>query len=112
LGSYQNILVKNWTYGLIFVNSVDFLGIFYFSDRCVMAFMYFLMCLAMFSFLTWVMVKILGNPDFPKDDDDGGISGGNNFPIIDLPPGGKIEDILTDRWHGDIIKAPNTFVSK
>ncbi|MDX1902570.1 MAG: hypothetical protein SFU27_00305 [Thermonemataceae bacterium] len=51
-----------------------------------------------------VMLKTLRQNQFPPDsDDDGGIGGGGDFPIIDLPPGGKIEDILVDRWHGDAV---------
>ncbi|EAY31078.1 hypothetical protein M23134_07486 [Microscilla marina ATCC 23134] len=39
----------------------------------------------------------------PNNDDDGGMPGGNDFPIIGLPPGGNIEDLLVDRWHDDVV---------
>jgi hypothetical protein len=46
------------------------------------------------------MIRTIRNTNYPpNNDDDGGMPGDNDFPIIDLPPGGKIEDLLVDRWH-------------
>lgn len=56
------------------------------------------------------MIKTLrGNNYPPNNDDDGGLFGGNDFPLIDLPPGGKIEDILVDRCYEDIHQ-PNKLI--
>jgi hypothetical protein len=69
-------------------------------------FIYLAFFSAMFSIVAVVMLRNFRRNPFPPDsDDDGGIGGGNDFPIIDLPPGGKIEDLLVDRWHGDSIKS-------
>lgn len=52
------------------------------------------------------MIKAIRRSQLPPDsDDDGGMSDDNNFPIIDLPPGDKLEDILVDRWHEDTLHA-------
>ncbi len=73
-----------------------------------MAFMYFLLCLLCFSLVVWVMLQSITKTDSRPDnnDEDGGLPGDGNFPIIDLPPGGKIEDLLVDRWHGDTLRKP------
>ncbi len=68
-------------------------------------FVYLFFFSAMFGIMAVIMLRGFRRNSFPPDsDDDGGIGGGNDFPIIDLPPGGKIEDLLVDRWHGDTIK--------
>jgi hypothetical protein len=66
---------------------------------------YFIVCLFCFSLITWAMVRsIIRRDGFPpNNDDDGGMPGGNDFPIIGLPPGGKVEDLLVDRWHDDVV---------
>jgi hypothetical protein len=65
-----------------------------------MAALYFLACVCCFSVIAWIMVRSIGKPDFPSDgDDDGGLPGNGGLPIIDLPPGGKSEDLLMDRWY-------------
>ncbi len=66
---------------------------------------YFVICLVCFSLITWVMIRsIIKRNDYPpNNDDDGGMPGGNDFPIISLPPGGKIDDLLVDRWHDDVV---------
>jgi hypothetical protein len=73
-----------------------------------MVFMYFLLCLLCFSLITWVMLQSITKTNSRPDnnDDDGGLPGDGNFPIIDLPPGGKIEDLMVDRWHGDALRQP------
>ncbi|MCS6820977.1 MAG: hypothetical protein NZ551_03825 [Microscillaceae bacterium] len=54
-----------------------------------------------FSIIVWIMLKSMRGGYYPpNNDDEGGISN-QNFPIIDLPPGGQIQDLLVDRWHGD-----------
>ncbi|MGD1841737.1 MAG: hypothetical protein ACFB0B_12695 [Thermonemataceae bacterium] len=59
------------------------------------------------------MLRTISRSNYPPDnDDDGGMPGDNNFPIIDLPPGGTIEDILADRWHGDIVMPKSPIYSK
>lgn len=68
-------------------------------------FVYLFFFAAMFGIMAVIMLKGFKGNSFPPDsDDEGGIGGGNDFPIIDLPPGGKIEDLLVDRWHGDTIQ--------
>ncbi|WP_448530686.1 hypothetical protein [Raineya sp.] len=68
-------------------------------------FVYLIFFSVIFAIMTVIMLRNLRRNPFPPDsDDDGGIGGNNDFPIIDLPPGGKIEDLLVDRWHGDKIK--------
>lgn len=68
-------------------------------------FVYLFFFAAMFGIMAVIMLKGFKRNSFPPDsDDEGGIGGGNDFPIIDLPPGGKIEDLLVDRWHGDTIQ--------
>lgn len=65
-----------------------------------MAALYFIACVCCFSLIAWIMVRSIGRPNFPSDgDDDGGLPGNGGLPIIDLPPGGCIEDLLLDRWH-------------
>ncbi|NJO02207.1 MAG: hypothetical protein HC880_11425 [Bacteroidia bacterium] len=69
---------------------------------------YFLICTVSFFVITWVMIRSIRGSNFPpNNDDDGGMPGGNDFPLIDLPPGGKIEDILVDRWYDDVKKPTN-----
>ncbi|GAB4130413.1 MAG: hypothetical protein OHK0045_07450 [Raineya sp.] len=71
-------------------------------------FVYLFFFAAMFGIMVVIMLKGFKRNSLPPDsDDEGGIGGGNDFPIIDLPPGGKIEDLLVDRWHGDTIKTKN-----
>lgn len=71
-------------------------------------FTYFLICTFSFSVITWVMIKsIRGNNYPPNNDDDGGMPGNNDFPLIDLPPGGRIEDLLVDRWYDDVPQRSN-----
>lgn len=68
-------------------------------------FVYLFFFAAMFGIMAVIMLKGFKRNSFPPDsDDEGGIGGGNDFPIIDLPPGGKIEDLLVDRWHGDTVQ--------
>jgi len=63
---------------------------------------YFSVCMISFLLITWIMVRTINRSNFPpNNDDDGGMPGGNDFPIIDLPPGGKLEDVLVDRWYDD-----------
>lgn len=65
-------------------------------------FIYLFFFAAMFGIMAVIMLNGFKRNSLPPDsDDEGGIGGGNDFPIIDLPPGGKIEDLLVDRWHGD-----------
>jgi hypothetical protein len=61
---------------------------------------YFSVCIIGFGIMLWIMFYSLKNPKFPpnNNDDDGGLPRGGDLPIIDLPPSGKIEDLLTDRW--------------
>lgn len=74
-----------------------------------MILIYFMICVVSFSLITWVMVKTITRNTFPPSgDDDGGTMGGNDFPIIDLPPGGKIEDLLVDRWYDDVFSQRRT----
>jgi hypothetical protein len=47
-------------------------------------------------------IRNLNQP--PNNDDDGGMPNNNDFPLIDLPPGGKIEDLFVDRWHENTFK--------
>jgi hypothetical protein len=69
-------------------------------------FVYLFFFTAIFTIVAILMLRNFKNNSFPPDsDDDGGIGGGNDFPIIDLPPGGKIEDLLVDRWHGDHVNS-------
>jgi hypothetical protein len=71
----------------------------------MMMLVYFLICMVSFSLVTWVMIKSIRGSNYPpNNDDDGGMPGGNNFPIIDLPPGGKWEDLFVDRWYDDVRK--------
>jgi hypothetical protein len=76
----------------------------------IMLIVYFLICTVGFSVITWVMIKTIKGSNFPPNsDDDGGMPGNNDFPLIDLPPGGKIEDLLVDRWHDDVCKPSRYF---
>lgn len=60
---------------------------------------YFSVCLLGLSLMIWVMfISSQKYKSPPNDDDEGGIGKGGNLPIIDLPPSGKIDDILVDRW--------------
>jgi hypothetical protein len=48
------------------------------------------------------MVRTIRNSNLPpNNDDDGGMPRDNDFPLIDLPPGGSIEDLLVDRWYDE-----------
>ena len=59
----------------------------------------FFICTLSFSLITWMMIKAIYNSQYPpNNDDDGGLPDGNDFPLIDLPPGGSIEDLFVDRW--------------
>lgn len=71
-----------------------------------MILVYFLLCTFSFSVITWVMIKSIKNSNYPpNNDDDGGMPGNHDFPLIDLPPGGKLEDLLVDRWYDDLKKS-------
>lgn len=60
---------------------------------------YFSICAFAFVLLMWVMFFSLKKDNFPpNDDEDGGIGKGGNLPIIGLPPSGKIDDLLVDRY--------------
>lgn len=73
---------------------------------------YLLLFSIIFSILTIVMLRNLRRSSFPPDsDEDGGIGNGGDFPIIGVPPGGTIEDLLVDRCHGDSIKT-NAYTKK
>ena len=62
----------------------------------------FFICTISFSLITWMMIKAIYNSQYPpNNDDDGGLPNGNDFPLIDLPPGGSIEDLFVDRWPED-----------
>lgn len=75
----------------------------------MMIMIYFVVSLLSFSLITWVMIRSINRSNFPpNNDDDGGLPPENDFPIIDLPPGGRVEDILVDRWHGDIVSSKTT----
>lgn len=63
---------------------------------------YFSVCLLGFILMFWVLLLSLKKDKYPpNDDEDGGIGKGGNLPIIDLPPSGKIDDLLVDRWFED-----------
>jgi len=67
-----------------------------------MIFMYFLVATFGFTLFTWFFLELIRQADNShRGDDEGGLSVENDFPIIDLPPGGTIEDLLVDRGHGD-----------
>ncbi len=60
---------------------------------------YVSICIVAITLLMWVTYASLKKDNYPpNDDEDGGINKGGNLPIIDLPPSGRIEDILVDRW--------------
>jgi len=69
----------------------------------IMLWLYIIVCFGSFLLVFWVMFQAIRRNHFPpnNNDDDGGI-GGSDLPIIDIPPGGKMEDILTDRWYDDV----------
>lgn len=65
-----------------------------------MTFLYFIICTMSFFLVAWIMIRSLRNSNYPpNNDDDGGMSGNTDFPLIDLPPGGKYEDLFVDRWY-------------
>ncbi len=71
----------------------------------MMMIVYFFICTISFSVITWIMIRSINSSNYPpNNDDDGGLPGDNDFPLIDLPPGGTIEDLLVDRWHDDVKK--------
>lgn len=70
-----------------------------------MALTYFFLATFGLTIFTWVLLEMIQNLDTPpQNDDEGGLAIENDFPIIDLPPGGTIEDLLVDRWHGDKVE--------
>ena len=72
----------------------------------MMTLIYLMICTISFSMVTWVMIRAIRNINYPpNNDDDGGMPRQNDFPLIDLPPGGSIEDLLVDRWHDNIHKS-------
>lgn len=60
----------------------------------------FLLCALGIIAVAWVAVRML-RPDRPvREDDtdgDGGVPYPENLPVIDLPPGSRLDDLLTDR---------------
>jgi hypothetical protein len=57
--------------------------------------------------LLWILVRIARRRNMPPDDDNGGGGfGGDNLPIIDLPPGSGLDDWLTDRIPETPISSP------
>ena len=63
-----------------------------------------------FLLVSWKTIKIMKKYNFPNNnsnDDEGGTLGSHDFPIIDIPPGAKLEDILVDKWYDDVIIRPN-----
>ncbi len=68
-------------------------------------FLYFLTTTFGFTIFTWFILEMIRQVDNPpSEDDEGGLGIANDFPIIDLPPGGSIDDLLVDRWHGAEVK--------
>ncbi len=66
---------------------------------------YFFLATFGLTIFTWVLLEMIQKLDMPpKDDDEGGLAIENDFPIIDLPPGGTLDDLLVDRWHGDKVE--------
>lgn len=64
---------------------------------------YFLIGTITFTVITWMMISVIYNSQFPPgNDDDGGLFGDQDLPLIDIPPGGTVDDILVDRWHEDV----------
>jgi len=68
-----------------------------------MALFYFIFSVSFLVVATWAMLKTINKTKFPpNNDDDGGLYGGLDHPVIDLPPGGTVDDLLTDRWYDDV----------
>ena len=70
----------------------------------LMIWAYLLFSVLCFGLMIWVLFKTMSHNLPPPDegDDEGGLPR-NNFPIIDIPPGSRLEDILVDRAVGDMI---------
>lgn len=59
---------------------------------------YLLLTILSMTGLLWLLIKVARRGNLPpNDDDNGGGFGGDNLPIIDLPPGSGLDDWLTDR---------------
>ncbi|NJL14223.1 MAG: hypothetical protein HC913_15245 [Microscillaceae bacterium] len=68
----------------------------------------FLLATAGFTLITWLTLESIGRSrPSSSNDDDGGLFQSPDFPLIDLPPGGVIEDLLADRAPGDRAAKPN-----
>lgn len=66
---------------------------------------YFFLAIFSFAFITWMMIESLGTGNYPSNgDDDGGLYDTPDFPLIDVPPGGSIDDLLVDRMPEDIFQ--------
>ena len=74
-----------------------------------MTFYYLLVCSISIVLFTWIIVRLLKQTKYPpNNDDNGGSADDTNLPIIDLPPGTRIDDLLVDRLPDDIVFRPRT----
>jgi hypothetical protein len=68
---------------------------------------YILICLINFAIVVWVLFKYVHERKLPpKNDDDGGVPSGYNFPDFDLPSGSGLDDLLVDRMPSDWMRTP------
>jgi len=68
---------------------------------------YIIICLLNFAVVVWVLLKYVHERQLPpKNDDDGGVPSGYNFPDFDLPSGSGLDDLLVDRTLRDWMGTP------
>ncbi|MGB3617439.1 MAG: hypothetical protein WBA12_04925 [Catalinimonas sp.] len=73
-----------------------------------MTFYYFLVCAISIILFTWIIIRLLKQTKFPpNNDDNGGSADDANLPIIDLPPGSHVDDLLIDRLPEDFSPLPH-----